>query len=159
MQKLINALRAYNVSPYKHKSTHPSINAQENLTGRTHYADPQTLKFFKARIMDGTRSANGLYYLLQESVIHPEFGRARRNVVFNVFGAVVAGREALHKTAKSANKEYEHLVAWMDAHESDVAVTLRERIAADMHYLAEALRILDDGSGIATMADAAREVC
>lgn len=147
-QAVVNACRAMGNAPYQCKSSYPDGDAQRNLESRTHYADPDTLKFFKARILRGTHSKNGLFYLLQESLPHPEHnGRVRRNVLFDVFGSVVGGREVFHKTAVKADTEYSELRRWMDdpANVATVEKALRERIAAERKQSDEALRLLEGG--------------
>jgi hypothetical protein len=149
-KNIISACKAYGVYPYQSKSSYPDSDAQRNLEGRTHYADPDTLRYFKARILRSTHSNNGLFYLIQESLecpIEPFNGvRARRNVVFDLFGSVVNGREVFHKTAKQADKEYSELREWIDneANAESIANTLREYIASDSKHLNEALEILNN---------------
>ena len=149
-KQVINACKAYGAYPYQSKSSYPDSDAQRNLEGRTHYADPDTLRYFKARILRATHSSNGLFYLIQESLkcpLEPFNGStARRNVVFDVFGSVVNGREVFHKTAVKADKEYSELRAWIDneANAESIANTLRENIARDSKHLEEALVILDN---------------
>ena len=141
----IDACRAYGVYPFQCKSSYPDSDAQSNLEGRTHYADPDTLKYFKARILRGIHSNNGLYYLIQESLPHPELGRVRRNVLFDVFGSVVGGREIFHKSAAKADHEYSELRAFMDNEANAVLVadSLRALIKRDGAHLNDALDILD----------------
>lgn len=141
----IAACREYGVYQYQCKSSYPDRDAQNNLEGRTHYADAGTLKDFKARILRGIHSANGLYYLIQESLANPELGRARRNVLFDIFGSVVGGRDVFHKSAKKADAEYSELRARMDAEDSYslIASTLAEKIAYDKTKLEAALALLD----------------
>lgn len=60
--KILNLIMtAANVAPYTNKSSNAKSNAQENLKGRTHYAEDDTLKFFKARIVSSAADQNGLF--------------------------------------------------------------------------------------------------
>lgn len=148
-QNIIEACRAMGHYGYQCKSSYAVSDAQRNLEGRTHYADPDTLKYFKAKILRSTHSKNGLFYLLQESLPHPDHaGRVRRNVLFDIFGSVVGGREVFHKTAAEADAEYSELRQWMDdaANAETVAATLRERIASERRAQEEALRRLEGGA-------------
>ena len=54
---------------YKTESDHPKVNAQRNLMGRTHYVDPDTLRWHKSRIL----SARWL-----------EFGRLQVKIIVRV---------------------------------------------------------------------------
>lgn len=148
MSNIINACRNYGAYPYQCKSSYPDSDAQRNLEDRTHYCDPDTLKHFKARILRGTHSSNGLFYLLQESLAHPGMGRVRRNVLFDVFGDVVreqTSRETFHKTAAKADAEYSNLRAWMDddANAATIEITLRAKINSDRSRLDDVIRALD----------------
>ena len=118
MENLIQALHALNVYQFRSESSYPDYDAQKNLSGRTHYAETSTLKYFKARILRGNHSKNGLYYVLQESLPHPDFDmqRIRRNVVFNVFGSVIGEwREECHKSPLKADVHFSAALAWCDS--------------------------------------------
>ena len=115
---LEKALNEINIYQFRTESSYPTGDAQRNLAGRTHYASDNTLKYFKARILRGHHSSNGLFYILQESLPHPDFDmkRIRRNVVFDVFGSVVgAWREDCHTSAIKADKAYTLAKAWADS--------------------------------------------
>ncbi len=84
-------INAANVAPFTNKSSNAKRNAQENLDGRTHYADEETLKYFKARIVSAAADQNGLFFKMVESISldcdHTR--RGFRVVVFDLFGYVV----------------------------------------------------------------------
>jgi hypothetical protein len=71
-------------------------------------------------------------------------GRVRRNVVFDVFGSVVAGRQEFHKSAKKADAEYSELSAWIfdDNNAATIAKTLGDKIAKDRRNQDDALSLL-----------------
>lgn len=144
----IAACCEYGAHQYQCKSSYSDSDAQRNLEGRTHYADSDTLRYFKAKILRGIHSTNGLYYLIQESLPHPELGRVRRNVLFDVFGSVVGGRDVFHKTAKKADTEYSELRTRMDSEDSYmlIALTLVEKIVYDKTKLDAALTLLEGGA-------------
>ena len=148
IKKIVDACRAYGAYPYQSKSSYPDSDAQRNLEGRTHYADPETLKCFKSRILRGTHSKNGLYYILQESLPYGGFdaARQRRNVVFDIFGSVVTdSRDHAHKSAKAADKEYSELLVWMESDKAlnCTAEALKSAMSYDQRRINEAANILD----------------
>jgi len=98
--RLMSALRAANVRPYRCESSYPEHDAPRNLHGRTHYVDPDTLRGFQARILNGRHVADGLLYWLVESVqSRPQHGGyTRRAVVFDVFGDIVNERADMAET-------------------------------------------------------------
>lgn len=65
--------------------------AQDQLEGRTHYADPDTLRFFKARILSARPVFDGLFYSITESCALDPYNERRgfRVVLFDLFGQVV----------------------------------------------------------------------
>jgi hypothetical protein len=54
--------------PFRQESCYRDADAERNLHGRTHFADPQTRKFFKSRILDASVSHDGLVYWLIEAI-------------------------------------------------------------------------------------------
>lgn len=129
-EKLATALREFGEYPMRDESGYALTRAQRALAGRTHYVDDGTLRYFSARILRCVVSHHGFYCLIQESLAHPEMGRVRRNVLFDVFGSVVSWREIFHKSAVSADKEFSELCALMDSEfaTAALAITLRENI-------------------------------
>ena len=146
---LIKALNAVGARPFRNESNYPDSDAQRNLAGRTHYADADTLKYFISRILRGQRSKNGLYYILQESLPHPDFDmkRIRRNVVFNVFGSVQNNyREVCHKNAVQADKHYNDALAWCDSEEGEQATLnyLQGHLSRMAHEVFDANQALNE---------------
>lgn len=92
--RLDSALAAAGIRKFETRSCYPEHDAPQNLQGRTHYVDAETLRYFKARILRAHKAADGILYWLVESVqSRPENGGAtRRAVVFDVFGNVVNDR-------------------------------------------------------------------
>ena len=117
------ALRAANVYHYRSESSYPLPDAQRNLSGRTHYADTDTLKYFKAKILAAGNTPDGLLYWLVESVAsRPDHGgKNKRVVVFDLWGAIINDRADLldaaqwHRTTAAAEKALETFLAGFDA--------------------------------------------
>jgi len=78
-----------NIQKFKHESCYPKNNAQMNLKDRNHYADDDTLKYFKSRILSSYHYADGLLFGLVESFADYEGKRKFRGVVFNLVGHCV----------------------------------------------------------------------
>jgi hypothetical protein len=137
--KLEKAIHAAGLRLFAYKSGHEKSNAQQNLDGRTHYADNETLRYFKARINHAVHLADGLLFLILESVASKpyEIGQNKRFVVFDVFGTVVNDREEWHATTEKARKAAEAFLAGFDA-EGHTERALRDH-ANRLH--AEAQRI------------------
>ena len=122
--RLNTALSAANVRTYRCESCHADADAQRNLQGRTHYADPETRKYFRAKILNGGSVADGLLFWIVESVqSRPNHGGyTRRAVVFDVFGDIINERadnaetqgEWFRDTSK-AEKAAAEFVAGFDA--------------------------------------------
>ena len=98
--RLMNALNAANIRPFRCESCYPENDAPRNLQGRTHYVDADTLKAFGARILNGGHVSDGLLYWLVESVSSRpnNGGYTRRAVVFDVFGTIVNERPDMAET-------------------------------------------------------------
>lgn len=144
IETLKTALQAYGVHPYRDDSSYALPRAQRALSGRTHYVDDDTMKYFGCRINACRVDFNGLYVWILESVAHPSMGRVHRFVLFDVFGTVLTERlDALRKTRKQAEKDVDAFLGTFDplAHTEKV---LRERIALDQRRIAETMAILGD---------------
>lgn len=87
---------------YEEKSSYPKINAQQNLIGRTHYVDDDTLCFHKSRILQTHVVDQGLLFCLIESCALDMNNTARgfRYVIFDIFGKVIS-RVDLENSFKS----------------------------------------------------------
>lgn len=79
---------AANVELFGHKSTDPKRNAQQNLNGRTHFVDDDTMRYFGSRIISARPMNDGLFFRIVESVAtdHNKSRRGFRVVVFDIFG-------------------------------------------------------------------------
>jgi hypothetical protein len=117
---------AANVAPYTDKSSDSKRNAQENLKGRTHYAEDESLKFFKARIVSAHAEENGLFFKLVESVAldYDNTRRGFRVVVFDLFGQVIY-RPSLDDCAST---QAAAVVLWMKSEKIDPAAYYRAEL-------------------------------
>jgi hypothetical protein len=139
---------AANVAPYTDKSSDPKRNAQENLKGRTHYAEDETLRFFHARIVSSAADQNGLFFKMVESVAI-DYNNARRGfrvIVFDLFGQVIYRPtfDECTSTKKAA------VLLWMKADKIDPAKYYRadlkhraSRLTNQAHAMHEAAAMLE----------------
>jgi len=126
-------ITAANVAPFTNKSSNAKRNAQENLDGRTHYAEDESLKFFHARIVSAAADQNGLFFKMVESVAI-DYDNARRGfrvVVFDLFGHVVHRPSFDECTSTKAAA----VKLWMKADKIDPATYYR----ADLKHRANRL--------------------
>lgn len=89
---------------FENKSYDAKRDAQVNLTGRTHYVDPDTLKYHNSKILKCVISDNGLLLSIIESYASYDGKRLFRPVIFDVMGNTidrVSGSDGF-KTKKQA---------------------------------------------------------
>jgi hypothetical protein len=100
---------------YTEKYSNPAANAQENLAGRTHYADPQTLRYHKSRILSARPVSMGAFFLILEScaIDYQNTRRGFRAVLFDLAGESVY-RPSLDETHKTRDKASAAFWAWFD---------------------------------------------
>jgi hypothetical protein len=144
--KLLEAIHALGFEQYQNKSSYPDYNTQENLRKRTPYASPETLKFFKAKIQRGTHSANGFYFVMMESLPHPDYDmkRVKRIRVFNIFGRIVSDDGLIFTNGTKADKVFNELVQQYNQPEAleEAHKTISERIAYEGKTLDRAIMAL-----------------
>jgi hypothetical protein len=141
--KLKNALQVYGVNLYRDDSSYTATRASAALVGRTHYVDPDTMRYFGARINDCGIDVNGLYCWILESVSHPKMGRVHRFVLFDVFGTVLTERgEMLRKTRKQAEKDKDVFLGTFDP-AAHTEKALRAAIARNIERCTEAINYLE----------------
>jgi len=132
-------------TPFETKSSYPLNNAQSNLAGRTHYVDTDTLKFFKARVLDTGTTDNGLLFWLIESFATDD-GRKFRGVIFDIFGNTHARRsmDDAYKTAKQAKK-----ALWADLNELNAVEITRASMESEKRWFKSAMdRVESDLRGL-----------
>lgn len=103
--------------PFGHgfDSSSPTVRAQKNLEGKTHYVEPSTLSFFKSRILSALPVANGAFYKIIEStsIDYYHTKRGYRAVVFDLFGTTIYCPQLEH-TYTSKAKADKAFYAWFE---------------------------------------------
>ena len=79
------------VDLFRNESSDAKANAQRNLSGRTHYVDDDTLRYFRARILSTRVVDDGLLFAMVESASGDMNHTTRifRYVIFDIFGTVI----------------------------------------------------------------------
>jgi hypothetical protein len=103
---------------YASRRSHPASNAQDNLTGRTHYVDPGTLRFHKSRILSARPIMSGAFFLIIESCAL-DFDNTRRGVravLFDLMGDTVyrPSLEHCRRTRDQASRDFEKWLGHFD---------------------------------------------
>lgn len=91
-------------------------NAQAMLSGRTHYVDDSTLRYFNSRITGAQPSCFGLFYVITESVGRDSYNGARgfRTVLFDINGQTVY-RPSLEELEPTSTKAQKTFYAWYES--------------------------------------------
>lgn len=99
---------------YEKRSSYPKPCAQENLSGRTHYVDDDSLRFHDSRILWARPLCDGLLFAIIESVATEYRGSKRgfRYVVFDLFGNVVS-RVSLEECERTSAAAHRKLDKWL----------------------------------------------
>ena len=110
--------------------SNPTAVAQDQLSGRTHYVDPTTLRYFRSRIINAAPVADGLLFrIIESSSIDPDHTcRGFRFVVFDVWGWVVE-RPALDDMVRTSDKARAAFYDWLGTF--DVTAYYSERLAQE----------------------------
>jgi hypothetical protein len=107
-RKILENATDNRVSLYREHSSYPKPNAQDNLVGRTHYADDSTLAYFSARILSARSYCDGALFIIIESTAldYQKTRRGFRFVAFDIFGNTIerAGLDDAFKTRAQAEK-------------------------------------------------------
>jgi hypothetical protein len=114
-------------SLYGNKSSYPKSNAQQNLSGRTHWAIDENLRFFGCRISSAHETESGLlFYVIESSFM--DFNKTKRGfryAIFDIFGECVSrlDMEDAFKTSAQAKK-----AMWKQLDEFDTAEHYRKAL-------------------------------
>lgn len=113
LARIDKASRAAGVRLYEsaYMATEKAL-AQRQLSGRTHYADEDTLRYFGARINETRQDDNGLWFALRESVQPPHSNRVHRWAIFDIFGTCTRTEE--RASGAAADKLLPALIASID---------------------------------------------
>jgi hypothetical protein len=92
----------------------PIAQAQDQLMGRTHYVEPETLRYHHARILRARPVCSGLLFRIIESTAadYQNTKRVYRYVVFDVWGEVVT-RPELEDSFSSTDKALKAFDQWL----------------------------------------------
>lgn len=149
LAKVKLALSHMRVYLYADNSSYADSNAERALNGKTHYVDPDTLRYFKSKILRAHATKNGLYFILQESLPHPDYGmkRVRRNVVFDVFGSTVddeTARDVIYTNNDKADKAFNELLLAFDSERGEqlAYMTISNKLSKDINNLNDAIKSL-----------------
>jgi hypothetical protein len=105
ISKIIDACSALGFYRFECKSSYHDDDAERNLSGKTHYVDPDTMRFFSAKTLCATHCLN-LFYIIEQSQAEGfHGGRVRKVTVFNIFGTVVEQSEET-KSATESKKTF-----------------------------------------------------
>jgi hypothetical protein len=144
--KISDAIYALGFDHFQCKSSYPDSNTQANLLGRTYYASDSSLKFFKAKIQRGTHSANGFYFVMMESLPHPDYDmkRVKRIRVFNIFGRIVTDDGLIFTNGAKADKVFNELVQQYNQPEAleEMKQAISDRVGRDGKALDRAIEAL-----------------
>jgi hypothetical protein len=106
---------ALDVQPFDDRFDNATGNAQHNLEGRSHYADPGTLRYHKSRILSARPISNGAFFLILESCAldYENTRRGARAALFDLSGHAVyrPKLDECHRTREQASKAF---WAWFD---------------------------------------------
>ena len=112
--RIQSALSALGIRPFRNCSCDPKFDAQQNLSGKTHYVEDGTLRYFQARISSsykidqlGESYGQWTLFAIVESVGSKPItipGGKYRFRIFDVFGREVSNSEDWFSSAESARK-------------------------------------------------------
>ena len=125
------------------RSCDPKWNTQQNLQAiGSHYADDDTLKYFKARILDSRDIAHGLLFWVRSTVGRRQTGSNGRHrlVVFDLFGS--GFQEFDGHCAKSVEDQLKEWAETFDvgAYYKEHGLAHANRLAREASELRKALR-------------------
>lgn len=109
--------QAFEQNQYYSKCLRTSkANAQAMLSGRTHYVDDSTLRYFNSRITGAQPSDFGMFFLITESVGKDSYNGERgfRCVLFDINGQVVY-RPSLEELENTSTKAQKTFYAWYES--------------------------------------------
>ena len=126
---------------FRNEASDPLMNAQRNLSGRTHYVDDDTLRFHKSRVISTRHTDGGLLFAIvtSDALNYENTKRGYRYVIFDVFGTVISRctlEDAWSKRDKCERAMWAALEAIdAKAHTIDAVSKARTSYAAEMDAL------------------------
>lgn len=141
---IAHALNVRLFERYSHDAKH---SAQRNLSGKTHYADDDTLNFFHARINSCRTECNGLVLVITESAAadYQNKTRGHRFVAFDLFGTVLNDRDHADAMRSKSGRAYDDSREWLEsfdvlAHYKAALAEHAARLKRDADAMAKAAR-------------------
>lgn len=138
--------KAFKTSRFSASGYYPKDTAQMQLQGKSHYADSDTLRFFKSRILSTYDTDHGTLFALVESVsldMH-HTSRGFRFVVFDLGGKTL-GRVSIEETFKSKAKATAAM--WDFLNSFDTVAHYKERLVDDIRRAERDLVVLQETLG------------
>ena len=145
-----NIAYALQVSRFEQSGYDAKAMAQRNLSGKTHYADDDTLRFFYARINSARVSHEGLIFAMVESSASDfrNTSRGFRFVAFDLFGNVLNDRDHIDSMRAKSGMATADMLAWLESFDVlahyKAAMTERaarlKRESADLAKVARSIR-------------------
>lgn len=101
---IIAALSKIHVRPFERKSCDTKRNAQQNLDGKTHYVDEDTLRWHKSRVLEARALHGGLLFevVASDAMDMHNTKRGFRVVTFDLFGTTIDRPKLDEATATKA---------------------------------------------------------
>ena len=143
-QTALTIATALDTNPFRdaQRST-PVLNAQDALTGITHYCDPQTLRYHHSRIVGACVVSCGAFYKVIEtcSQDYQNTRRGYRVVLFDLTGEAVyrPSLDELTRTREQADKAF---YAWLN--EFDELGHYRDKFNRKADQMARQIAVLNE---------------
>lgn len=128
----------------------PTISAQKNLEGRTHYVDPATLKYHGSRILSALPVSDGAFFKIIETVSldYQHTKRGYRAVVFDLFGTTIycPSLEQTHTSREKADKAFYAFFDQFDeiGHYQNAITSKIKRLDKEKQNLSDILQTLSE---------------
>ena len=147
IEAIKNAIALIGIKPFRSYYGDAKENAQQNLDGRTHYYDDDTLRAFNGRVLKSWHEADGLLFcaLCSDSGDFRNTFRVCRVVVHDVFGEVVSrpGVMGAQRTGHAARKAFEAFEFDIVAYYVDALQRGYKERAGEAALAAKAVELLD----------------
>lgn len=123
----------------------PVLNAQDALTGLTHYCDPGALRFHHSRIVGACVASSGAFFKVTETCAqdYQNTRRGYRVVLFDLTGEAVyrPNLEGLRRTREQADREF-----WAWFNEFDKIAHYRDKFHRKADQMAQQIVELNEAT-------------
>jgi hypothetical protein len=154
IEAITRALKPLYIRLFEPKSCDAKYNAQQNLSGRTHYVDTDTLRWHKSRVLSSSDQAGGLLFRIttSDSLDMHNTKRGTRCVVFDLFGTTVY-RPDLDQASKSSTAAQKACSAAMADFDlvAHYRQAIHERLERAEREAADLLKISQDLAAMAAV--------